>query len=190
MAPDLSAVCDYEWTRTESFWRGTGGLEKIPWQPPPGGVFRRIETFVGTLPQGCGDPGIAQRDEARLTAYYAEHLYFGQKLAAYLPRVALSLYTLGFMPLPDTRYFAACLQVVTARGSGRNGLVRGQVNYFANVWGMGDNRFHRGKQKEAEQIEQLLRDLTVQAWHKLWQLPDGDANLITRCPDALDAMME
>lgn len=181
--PDLTAVCGYKWTHVEAFFRNENVISH-EWAPPGNFGYGSLDPYVRGLPNSCPDSAEADAREAQLSAHYLEHV---NKIAQ-ISAASLSAFTLGLVPAPFTHYYAVCLQVITPDGVRRVGLTKGKLDSFENVWGSSDTRHHSGEQENRQTKEQLMRDLTLQAWHKIWLPTGSETKGVASCREALEAI--
>jgi len=87
--------------------------------------------------------------------------------------VLVSHASLGAIPFPVSRNYVACVEAVSPEGLNRFALAEGSITAVSNIWSSwGHDQLpadHIGTRWD-EQGAKLFKDLTDQAWHKLWLL--------------------
>ena len=188
-APDLSAACSYKWTTKDSWFRAES-VYSYKWGPPGAFGYRSLESYVQELPGNCPEAPPAGAIDATLSAHYLEYSNAFARGAAILPLSYLSGLTLGFLPYALTDYYAVCVEAGATDGLRRAGLAKGRMDSVTNVWGASNTRQHRGRDEKIQKREELMRDLTMQAWHKAWMPSQQGATPIASCREALDAIVQ
>lgn len=188
-APDLTAVCGYQWTHVEALFRAEN-VYAYEWAPAGNFGYTTLDPYVRDLPGSCPNPAATSAPQAQLSAHFIEYSNKAARLAAGLPIAFVMGITLGLAPFPLTNYYAACLQVITPDGARRIGTTKGSLDSFGNIYGTTDGPHRTGGQQETQKREQLMHELTLQAWHKLW-LPMGVASEgAVSCPEVLNAIVK
>ena len=182
-APDAALVCRYNWSVDEPYFRSEG-LVSYHWGPPTEFGHHDFAAALRDLTGECPASNAADRPDARISAHALHHANKYTRGAAVLPASIAVGYTLGFIPLPATDYFAVCLEIKSKDGLRHAAIAQGRLDSFANKWG-----FSKYKQERIGNREQIVRDLTVQAWHKAWNPAQSESGTIGDCRDALDAIV-
>jgi hypothetical protein len=165
--PDPSRVCAYSWNIGETLLR-TENLISYGWASPASFGYGATLTHVDQLASSCPVPWPERT--ATLSVYYLEHVSKAYNAFVFTPLFFGSVYTLGIAPVPFYRDYVACVQTTSADGLSRIAIAEGSIYTLGNVWGTSNSPHHQGKTKMFELRTKLLRDLTSQAWHKLWHL--------------------
>jgi hypothetical protein len=187
-APDSALVCRYNWSVAEPMFRSEN-LISYQWAPAPH-FGHQVAGGVQALTAGC--PDIADgRIDGQVSAYYLRHVNKVSRGVGALPMAYLMGISLGFMPIPMTDYFAVCLEITASDGLRRTATANGQLDTLANVWGTSNHRQNKGKDNHAQQLDRVMRELTVHAWNQAWSPAQAaDQPLIASCRDALDAIVK
>jgi hypothetical protein len=92
------------------------------------------------------------------------------------------------MPVPLTDHFAVCLDITSPDGLRRTATAQGQLDRFINMWGSSNHRYNQGKDEQKQKLDQVIRELAVQAWRKAWLPAPGEPGPAINCRDELDAI--
>jgi len=188
LPPDLSSGCNFRWTTGRAYYR-ISNSNGFAWANADERGHAVLQPFMKDLlpncPRNAGTPAM----EAQLTTHYLEYTNQENRAKMMLPVGILSLATVGYAPFELNNYYVACVETNTPSGPRRAALAHGTLESFVNVWGSAETVLHPGGTVRRYHRENLLRDLTRQAWHKLWSvdqsLPAGRG-----CRETLDAMLK
>jgi hypothetical protein len=185
-APDLSRVCAYAWRTGEVLFRSDS--PNTNWEAPNNFGYGTTLPHIEELATGCPRPH-AER-VANLSVYYLEHESKVYHYALGLPMAFLTGLTLGTFPVPVERYYFACVQATSSDGLNRFAIATGRSNSLQNLWGGvdGDTRRRLMRTEETERRAKLMKELTSQAWHKLWRLQAENSGA-ENCRQKLDAIV-
>ena len=185
-APDLSGACRFQWASGNAYYRlrdangyGWGDADK---RGHPG-----LRPYLQEMTPKC--PNAAGAPRALLSTHYVEYSNRDNRSAMMLPAGVFQLATLGYVPLELTTYYAACVETTTPAGPRRAAMAHGQLDAVTNVWGASESLLHKGGSMRQQYREQLLHDLTRQAWHKLWTHGQGLAPG-AGCRESIDAFVQ
>lgn len=185
--PDAALVCRYNWSADEPLFRSEN-LLSYQWGPASNFGHRDLAGTLQDLTGACPNSISADKPEARLSAHALRHVNKYTRGALALPMLFAMGYSLGFMPIPMTDYFAVCLEITSPAGLHRTAIAQGQLDRFVNVWGSSNTRYHQGKDEQRQKVDEVMRELTVHAWRKAWLYAPGEPSPIINCRDALDAI--
>lgn len=185
---DPTGHCRYNFTRSNvSAWFRGDSVISYEWAPPEAFGYQNFDSLLLELPGPCPVEADEPRIDADIEAYYLEYSNKAARVAVVLTNLALLPYTLGFLPTPTVDNYAVCLQITSPYGLDRKGLASGSLSSVTNLWGHGDTRFNKGETDRVRTKEELMRELSVQAWHKAWT-PQESLPPATTCREDLDAI--
>lgn len=186
-APNLSEPCRYQWV-AEKAWFRTVDHNGFGWTDAVNYGFPALQRNLKVVAANCPANDRAGAAQARVSAHYLEYANQGNRKAMMLPVVYVQILTFGYMPLEMTNYYAACVEATTPEGPRRAAIAQGKLDAVTNVWGASDSLLHPGYAIRRQNKEQLLHDLTQQAWHKLWT--PGQDLAGAGCRDTLNALVK
>jgi hypothetical protein len=185
---DSTEHCRYSFaTDNLSTWFRASSVYAYEWGHPEDFGYDNVQPLPGLI-AACPDPGDAPKTEARVETYYLEYSNAAVRITNVLFNLAMFPYTFGFLPTPSTDHYAVCLQVTADDGMVRKGLVNGKLKSFTNIWGSGNTRANQGETDRKNAKEQLMRDLSIQAWQQAWAAPQEDVPPATLCLQDMDTI--
>jgi hypothetical protein len=185
--PDAALVCRYNWSVDEPYFR-SDNIFSYQWASASSFGHHDLAAVLSDFTSACPASDSADRPDARISAHALRHVNKYTRGAMALPTLFAWGYTLGFMPIPMTDYFAVCLEITSLDGPRRVGLAQGQLDRFVNVWGSSNHRQYQGKDEQRQKLDQAIREVAVQAWRKAWVPPQDGSQVIIACRDELDAI--
>ena len=187
-APDAAMVCRYNWSVDEPYFRSEN-VYSYHWAPASRFGHHNLDSAVRALTSAC--PQAADDDEridAQISTHYLRHVNTFIRGAMALPMAYAMGLTLGFIPIPLTDYFAVCLEIKSTDGLRHAAIAQGQLDSITNVWGASNHRYKQGKDERREKLDEVMRELTVHAWHKAWNPAQSEGGTTGDCREALDAI--
>lgn len=185
--PDAALVCRYNWSADEPFFRSEN-VYSYHWAPASQFGHRDFAAALRDFTGACPVPDSADRPEARISAHALRRAKKFNRSAMAIPMAYATGFTLGFMPIPMTDYFAVCLEITPLDGIRRAAIAQGQLNRFANMWGSSNHRYNQGKDEQKQKVDQIIREVANQAWRKTWLPAQEGSQTIASCRDELDAI--
>lgn len=185
--PDAALVCRYNWSADEPFFRSEN-IYSYQWAPASQFGHHDFAAALRDLTGACPAPDSADGPEARISAHALRHANKFNRGAMAIPMAYATGFTLGFLPIPFTDYFAVCLEITSPDGLRRAAIAQGQLNRFANMWGSSNHRYRQGKDEQKQKLDLVIREVTVQAWRKAWVPAQDGSQVILACRDELDAI--
>ncbi len=186
-APDAALVCRYNWSADEPLFRSEN-IYSYQWAPASSFGHHDLAAALQDLTNACPNSISADRLDAKISTYTLRHVNKFNRGAMALPMAFAMGYTLGFIPIPMTDYFAVCLEITSPDGLHRTAVAQGQLDRFINVWGSSNHRYKQGKDEQRRKVDDVMRELTVHAWHKAWLPARDQPGPIVSCGDELDAI--
>jgi len=185
-APDLSGTCQFQWAAGNAYYR-VRDANGFGWGEADKRGHPDLKPYLKDLAPKC--PNAADAPRAFLSTHYVEYSNRANRSQMMLPVGFFQLLTLGYVPLELSSFYAACVETTTVAGPRRAAMAHGQLDAVTNVWGASESLLHPGGTMRRQNSEQLLRDLTQQAWHKLWTPGQGLA-AGAGCRDSLEALLK
>lgn len=186
--PDLSAGCNFHWTAEKAYYRIADGYG-FAWASVGERGHPALQPFMKELLPKCSNAAGVQTAAAHLSTHYLEYVNKDNRTKMMLPIGVFSLATAGYLPMEMRNFYVACVETTTPNGPRRAAVAHGVLEAVTNVWGASESLLHPGGTMRRYNREQLLRDLTRQAWHKLWTPGQGLA-AGTGCRNTLDALLK
>ena len=185
-APDLTEACRYQWTAEKAYFRSED-QNGFGWADAGNRGFPGLQRDLKELAAKCPGTDRKAGAQARVSAHYLEYAEQSNRKAMLLPVVYFQLLSFGYAPMDMTNFYAVCVEAATPEGPRRAALAQGKLDAIANVWGASQSLLHPGGTMRQQNKERLLRDLTQQAWHKLWA-PQQGLPVGIGCRGLLDAL--
>ena len=187
--PDAAHVCKYNWSADEPYFRSEN-LISYHWAPASNFGHHDFAAALRDLTAECPASNAADRPDARISAHALRHVNKYTRGVSALPIAYAMGFTLGFIPIPTTDYFAVCLEISSSDGLRHSAIAQGQLNRFANVWGSSNHRYKQGKDEQRQKLDQAIREVAVQAWRKAWNPAQSESGTLGDCRKALDAIAQ
>ena len=187
--PDAARVCRYHWSADEPYFRSEN-LISYHWAPASHFGHRDFAIALRDLTAECPASNAADQPDAKISAHALRHVNKYTRGVSALPTAFAMGFTLGFIPIPTTDYFAVCLEITSSDGLRHAAIAHGQLDRFANVWGSSNHRYNQGKDEQRQKLDQVIREVAVQAWRKAWNPAQSESGTIGDCRKALDAITQ
>ncbi|MFM9969802.1 MAG: hypothetical protein ACKVQK_15530 [Burkholderiales bacterium] len=181
---DLAGVCSFVWSADRANYR-IANYNGLAWVNASQRGYPELESCSKTLLPRCPEGLIKTIAPAQLTTHYLESATPELGVAKALPIGAINLRDYDAKPTQRRSLYWACVETTTPIGPRRAALAQGSLQ----VSGTGDGPIVTSPSLRQYEKERLLRELTQQAWVKLWTpqqgLPPGQG-----CREALDAKVK
>jgi len=135
-----------------------------------------------TAPKRFNDPAVA-----RVTAHFLEYSDKRNRTGMMIPVVAFQILSVGYAPTDLTTLFAVCVEATLPDNTRRSAVAQGNLQTIANLWGGSESVLFAGGSLRQQNKEQLMSDLSRQAWHKIWAQGEALPGNV-RCQSMLDGM--
>jgi len=186
-APDAALVCRYNWSTDEPLFRSEN-IHSYQWAPASNFGHHDLAAALRDLTSACPNSNSADRPEATISAHALRYASKVSRGIMAIPMAYATGLTLGFMPIPLTDHFAVCLDITSPDGLHHTTVAQGQLDRFINMWGSSNHKYNRGKDKERQKVDEVMRELTVHAWRKAWLPAPDEPRPVINCRDELDAI--
>lgn len=187
-APELSHACRFQWT-AEKAWFRADDHNGYGWSDAGTLGLPTLLRNLQNLAADCPGTGPASGAQARVSAHTLEFADQVNRKAMLVPVVFFQLISFGYAPMEMTNFYAVCVEAAVPDEPRRAAIAQGKLDAVANVWGASQSLLNPGDTLRQRNKEQLLRDLTRQAWHKLWTPGQGLA-AGAGCRDSLDVFVK
>ena len=185
-----TTTCQYHWAQPKLFLQ----TEKIKnWGythgSPLASGYTSLDSYVHSLLENCNDDSVNETLESKLSAYYlilGNRVWITNDPVTSFPVAILSASTLHLLPTPSKKHYAVCLEMTTSGGDKKIAIAKGSINVFGNAWGKG--AIGDTDQKFIGNENELMRDITLQAWQKLWMSNDDEINKTPSCENRIKAI--
>lgn len=164
---DLSESCRYQWVAEKSFYR-LDDTRHHGWGDARLQGQASLQPYLKQLTAKCAGRPPSTGAQAQVSAHALEYVNWGKRNAMAIPAGLLNLITIGYAPLEMSNHFAVCVEANFPDGPRRAAMAQGTLDAVTNVWGAMESPIHPGGSLRRASREQLLQQLTQQAWHKLW----------------------
>lgn len=185
--PDAALVCRYNWWADVPYFRSEN-LISYRWAPASNFGHHDLAAALRDLTGVCPASDSDDRPNARVSAHALRHVNKYTRGAMALPMLFATGYTLGFLPIPLTDHFAVCLELTSPDGLRRSAIAQGRLDRFVNVWGSSNTTHHQGRDEQRRKVDEVMREVAVQAWRKAWARPQDGSQVILACREELDAI--
>ena len=185
-APDFAVVCRYNWKADDPLFR-SDNLTSYRWGSARN-FNHRVDDTVRTLAGPCPQASAEDRIDATISTHYLRYANKAARGALVLPAAFATGFTLGFVPLPMTDYFAVCLDLTAGDGLRRRAVVTAELDRITNTWGATNHRYRQGMDEARQKPDEVMREMTVHAWRKAWAT-ENRATPMPGCAETLDAIV-